>query len=70
MRANGSTVEFVTFVGGSFGESVGGLAVDTNGAIYVAGTTLSSDLPGAAAGAWKGGDDAFVDFRVERSANG
>lgn len=42
---NAQAVVYSTFIGGSSNESLGGLAVDGQGNIYVGGTTASTDLP-------------------------
>lgn len=59
----GSTVLFATYLGGS-GEDVGaGLAVDAAGAVYVVGTTTSSNFPiagGAVRRTLGGGRDGFI----------
>jgi hypothetical protein len=43
--ANGNTVEFATYFGGSGQEGATDIAVDSNGARYIVGETNSSDLP-------------------------
>lgn len=42
---NHQDIVYSTYIGGSGNESLGGLAVDAKGNIYVGGTTSSSDLP-------------------------
>ena len=41
---NAQDIVYSTYIGGSGNESLGGLAVDAQGDIYIAGTTSSSDL--------------------------
>jgi len=41
----GSAILFSTFLGGSFAQAASGVAVDTAGNVYVAGTTSSTDFP-------------------------
>ena len=38
-------IDYVTYLGGSYGDAAAGIAVDSTGAVYVAGTTLSPDFP-------------------------
>ena len=38
-------IDYVTYLGGSYAESTAGIAVDSTGAAYVAGTTNSPDFP-------------------------
>src|ERR1700749_4161244 len=38
-------VDYVTYLGGSYADTVAGLAVDSTGAAYVAGNTSSPDFP-------------------------
>ncbi|MGZ5675507.1 MAG: DUF7948 domain-containing protein [Usitatibacter sp.] len=45
LSADGSTMPFASFLGGSGSETAGGLAVDGSGNIYVTGQTLSADFP-------------------------
>ena len=54
---------FATYLGGSADESPAGIALDSNGNIYVAGSTDSTDFPvtqGAFQNSLGGGTDAFV----------
>jgi hypothetical protein len=58
-----STQLFATYLGGSGNDSPGGIAVDANGNIYVAGTTSSTDFPitqGAFQGQLTGSTNTFV----------
>jgi uncharacterized protein (TIGR03437 family) len=46
MSGNGSALIYSTYLGGANGEDIGyGIAVDSTGSAYVAGTTASTDLP-------------------------
>jgi uncharacterized protein (TIGR03437 family) len=38
-------IDYVTYLGGSFADTVVGIAVDSTGSAYVAGTTVSPDFP-------------------------
>ncbi len=53
---------FSTFLGGSQGEHVGGIATDGTGVVYLAGGTLSTNFPvaGATQATNGGGQDGFV----------
>lgn len=55
-------IAFSTYLGGSKQDYLAGVAVDRDGAIYVSGTTSSSDFPGTASGtgAIAGQSDIFV----------
>jgi hypothetical protein len=59
----GSALIYSTLLGGSQGSSPGGIALDTSGNVYVAGSTSSSDFP-TTAGAFdttsNGSGDVFV----------
>lgn len=63
LSANGSTLLFSTFIGGSSTEGSGGIAVDIDRNIYVTGQTSSTNFP-TTAGAYdqtsNGSSDAFV----------
>jgi hypothetical protein len=56
------TITFSTFLGGSGNEEAGGIAVDVNGNIFVAGGTASANFPVVSPiqGAIAGTQDAFV----------
>jgi hypothetical protein len=63
IRADGTGVDYATYLGGSAGDSAFRLAVDAAGHAYIAGQTSSSDFPVAAAlqPAFGGGfNDGFV----------
>jgi hypothetical protein len=45
LSATGSSLVYSTYLGGSGGETVGGIAVDSSGCAYVTGTTDSGDFP-------------------------
>jgi hypothetical protein len=53
---------YATFLGGSSGEGVGGIAIDASGNAYVAGTTSSTDFPvvNAYQATAQGSSDGFV----------
>ena len=58
-----STQLFATFVGEDQDESVGGMALDSNGALYVTGSTSSTYFPvtqSAFQSSWGGQNDAFI----------
>ena len=62
VNADGSTLAWSSYLGGSGYDFAGGVAVDADGAVYVAGTTTSADFPtGGGFDTTYGGDyDAFV----------
>ncbi len=62
IKADGSGLEFLTYLGGSGGDAVNDLAVGPGGVIYAAGETASSDFPVAAPvdGSLAGSSDAFL----------
>jgi hypothetical protein len=62
LSADGSAWVWSTYLGGSGGDSGAGIALDTAGAAYVAGTTASDDFPTVSAFQAKGAgmNDAFV----------
>ncbi|HMA36279.1 MAG TPA: SBBP repeat-containing protein, partial [Chloroflexia bacterium] len=62
LAPDGASLVFSTYLGGSNAESGGGLALDSSGAIYITGQTLSTDFPrqNALQPALSGYDDAFV----------
>lgn len=75
LSADGSTLEFATYLGGSGDDLLTSLALDEAGRVYVAGTTSSGDLPttpGAFQRAFGGGlalrSDAFA-ARVRMDGN-
>ena len=45
MNSNGTDLLYSTFIGGKFWEDVGGIQIDANNNIYIAGSTSSSDFP-------------------------
>lgn len=63
LNAAGSALVYSSFLGGAGNDEVDGVAVDASGAVYVAGTTASSDFPttaGAFQTALQGSSDAFL----------
>lgn len=59
---DGSTLYYSTYLGGSLDERANGIAVDTFGNAYVAGTTISQDFPGSIGAADPNcGDDGRCD---------
>jgi hypothetical protein len=63
LGANGSTLQYATFVGGSADDRATAIAVDTTGHAYITGDTFSLDLPIVNAtqsqNGREGNDDAF-----------
>jgi len=62
LSADGSTILSATYFGGSAAESTSGIALDSSGDVFVAGSTYSIDLPlqGPVQGKYAGGGDAFL----------
>jgi Beta-propeller repeat len=62
LSASGTSLIFSTFLGGQGADAGNGIAMDSAGAIYVAGETASSDFPVLSAYQSRigGGQDAFV----------
>jgi len=80
IAAAGTRILYSTFIGGSDGDSVSGVAVDASGRIHVTGDTISGDFPvtpGALQTAWAADynpdddplDDAFY-ARIDRTSLG
>jgi hypothetical protein len=70
MNPDGSRMIFCTYIGGSSGDSPGGIHVDDDGHIYIAATTVSSDFPttnGAFCNSQPGNVDSVV---IKVSDNG
>lgn len=65
LSADGSTLEYSTYLGGSQIDSGQGIAVDASGSAYITGLTYSSDFLGTQSGSGNG--QAFV---VKLSASG
>lgn len=45
MAAQGPLINYVTYLGGAYTDSTAGIAVDSTGSAYIAGTTSSPDFP-------------------------
>ena len=62
IKSDGSGLVFSTFLGGSGNDQGSGIAVDSNGAAYVAGATTSTNFPGGTPlqAALKGDQNGFV----------
>jgi hypothetical protein len=62
LSANGTQLQYATFLGGSGDDRAYGIAVDSTGAAYVTGSTSSANFPvaGAVQSTNAGGRDAFV----------
>ena len=63
INSSGSTLVDSTYLGGSGDDNGGGIAVDANGAVYVAGSTTSTNFPTAnplQAANGGGASDAFI----------
>jgi hypothetical protein len=63
IASSGTTLNYSTYLSGSTSDSAQGLAVDSNGVIYVTGNTSSSDFPVTSNSyltTIAGGEDAFV----------
>jgi hypothetical protein len=45
LHADGSSVDYATYIGGSTAEQFGGLAIDSTGVAYITGGTTSTDFP-------------------------
>lgn len=62
LSANGASLLYSTYIGGTGDDEASGIAVDTAGNIYIAGVTSSTDFPvsNAFQATNAGGSDAFV----------
>src|SRR5580700_5526470 len=62
LSADGSSLHYSTYLGGSGGDAGNAIAVDATGSVYVAGATLSADFPtlNPIQAAANGRKDAFV----------
>lgn len=72
LKADGSALEYATFLGGSGNDMGYGIALDGSGAAYITGNSFSSDFPitpGAYQPARAGGVDAFV-AKLNESGSG
>jgi uncharacterized protein (TIGR03437 family) len=73
LNPQGTEYLYETYINGSTGESAGGIAIDSSGNAYVAGTTTSPDFPVTAGGALVSaptGPDDSRPFLVSLSPNG
>jgi uncharacterized repeat protein (TIGR02543 family) len=70
VNSSGSAIIYSTYLGGSGGDGGNDLAVDSEGAAYVTGTTESENFPtkNAIQGGYGGGEDAFI-AKVNSSGN-
>jgi len=62
LNSTGAYVSFSTYLGGSGSEQANGIAIDSAGSIYLAGSTASTNFPlvNAAQAVYGGGTDAFI----------
>jgi len=60
-------ISYSTYLGGSLGDTISGIALDSSGRAFVTGTTMSPDLPVTGTSSYHGSADAFV---AELSADG
>jgi hypothetical protein len=70
LTADGSALAYATFLGGSDADAATGIAVDPSGAVYLVGSTLSSDFPtvSASQAARAGATDGFF-ARIDAGGN-
>jgi len=69
LHPDGSSLDYSTFLGGSKGETAGGIAVDANGIAYVDGGTSSSDFP-TTTGAFQTSNSGTSAFFTKLKADG
>ncbi|MFW9995944.1 MAG: SBBP repeat-containing protein [Candidatus Odinarchaeota archaeon] len=70
LSANGSTLLFSTFIGGSDEDDVASLAVDSSDNIYIAGTTESNDFPTTPGAYEQDYNDGLDCYAAKLSADG
>jgi uncharacterized protein (TIGR03437 family) len=73
LNPQGAPYLYETYINGSTGESVGGIAIDNAGNAYIAGTTMSTDFPLTPGGALTSPSTGFNDprpFLVRLDSNG
>jgi uncharacterized protein (TIGR03437 family) len=73
LNPQGTQYLYETYINGSTGESVGGITIDSEGNVYVAGTTLSTDFPLTPGGALtppSTGSNDSRSFLIRLSSNG
>jgi uncharacterized delta-60 repeat protein len=70
--ASGTSLAYSTYLGGSYGDSGRGIAVDTSGNVYVTGQTNSTDFPTVSPtqGSYGGGDDDVFVTKINASGTG
>ncbi|MDI6794927.1 MAG: SBBP repeat-containing protein, partial [bacterium] len=71
IAAAGDTLVYSTYLGGGGGESGNGIAVDSTGAAYITGTTVSTDFPtqNAIYGSLSGSTNLFV-TKIDATGSG
>src|SRR5215470_10322566 len=69
LHADGSTLDYSTYLGGSTGEVIGGVAADATGVAYVDGQTSSTDFP-TTAGAFQTTNTGTTAFFSKVKADG
>jgi hypothetical protein len=60
LAADGTTLEFLTYLGGVGHDRAGGVAVAGDGSVWIGGRTTSSDFPGTGDTGPSGAADAFI----------
>ncbi len=71
LSADGSSLTYGTFLGGTSTDTAGDLAIDGDGAIYVTGSTESTDFPAASGPGYDTSHSDMADaFVVKMAADG